>query len=557
MSLITDGDCMMDKKQIIKTLDTVADLLEVKGENKFKIAAFRNASIALRQFAEDLEPLIAAGKVTDIKGVGKGIAAVVQELAETGESSMLDELRRDVPDGLEDLLKVRGLGPKTVMNLYQKAGITSLVQLELTAKSPDGAKTLGITEKKKEQVLASLQELRANQGKILLHKAFSIVDEVSMKLANMHGIEKFELTGDLRRIAEMTSRIEFVLLVNGDVQTEGQFLSVDVTDDGLRIDDYTAPVILYLTKTESEYAATLFATTGSKTYLATLPTNQVKGDSEEEIYKSLGVSYVPPQWREPELYNLTGDRQLQAVPLSAMKGLVHFHTTWSDGANTLEMMANAAAEEGFEYIAVCDHSKSAGYAGGLNEKRVLDQQQEIADLNEKSAVRIFSGIESDILKDGSLDYADDFLSNFHCVVASVHNLFELPEDEMTARVIRAVENPYTDIIGHPTGRLLAQRAPYKIDMKKVIDACSRNSVAIEINAAPQRLDLDWRLYRYALEQGVKFAINPDAHATKEIKNIRFGLMMANKVGIPQKEIINSLKCNEFKAFLQRKVSRKL
>ena len=548
---------MMDKKQIIKTLDTVADLLEVKGENKFKIAAFRNASIALRQYAEDLEPLIAAGKVTDIKGVGKGISAVVQELAETGESSMLEELRRDVPEGLEDLLKVRGLGPKTVMNLYQKSGITTLVQLELTVKSPDGAKQLGITEKKKEQVLASLQELRANQGKILLHKAYSIVDEVSQKLSTVPGIVRFELTGDLRRTAEMTSCVEFVLLVSEEIPTEGQFLSVEVKDDLIRITDYPAPVLLYLTKSESEYAATLFTTTGSQQFLESVSTQQIKGDTEAEIFKGLGIAYLPPQWREPELCDLLPEQKHQEMPLTAMKGLLHFHTTWSDGANTLEMMAQAAAQEGFEYIAVCDHSKSAGYAGGLSETRVLEQQQEIAQLNESSAVRIFSGIESDILRDGSLDYPDDFLSNFHCIVASVHNLFDLPEEEMTARVIRAVENPYTDILGHPTGRLLAQRAPYKIDMKKVSDACSRNSVAIEINAAPQRLDLDWRLYRYALEQGVKFAINPDAHATKEIKNIRFGLMMANKVGIPQEEIINSLKCNEFKAFLQRKVSRKL
>jgi len=299
----------------------------------------------------------------------------------------------------------------------------------------------------------------------------------------------------------------------------------------------------------------LFITTGAEDFISelTIPKNI---SSERNCFKANNLQYVAPPMREkPYFHAPTNLRTSGNISFTDFKGLLHFHSDWSDGQNTLSEMLTEAENLGFEYAAVCDHSKSAFYANGLTEQRVLKQKDEICKLNENQPITIFHGIESDILNSGELDYNEDFMHNFNFVVVSIHSNFTLTEDEMTKRIIRAIESPFTDLLAHPTGRLLLRRNGYSLDIKKILEACAANNVAIEINASPFRLDLDWRNIYYARELGCKFAINPDAHSIKGISNIKFGIMIAQKEGLQNNELINNYTETEFVSFLNRKLKR--
>jgi DNA polymerase (family 10) len=302
----------------------------------------------------------------------------------------------------------------------------------------------------------------------------------------------------------------------------------------------------------------LLITTGSEGFVNKMfGKKKLSGKNEKEIFKNAKIPFIIPEMREDEFLAVKNKKLKENSDLSLddFKGLLHWHTTWSDGRDTLETMLNEAVKLNFKYIAVCDHSKSAAYANGLKEDRILSQKEHLDKLKTQYNIKLFQGIESDILTDGSLDYPQEFLPNFDFVVASVHSRFNLDEKEMTTRIIKAVENPYTDLLGHPSGRLLLSREPYKNDTEKIIDACVANSVAVEINAHPKRLDLDWRWIYYARDKGCLFSINADAHSTSDILYLQYGVMIGRKAGLKNAEVINCFDLESFKQFLNRKVKR--
>jgi DNA polymerase (family 10) len=320
------------------------------------------------------------------------------------------------------------------------------------------------------------------------------------------------------------------------------------------------PVIIYYFNNEPAFIKGLLVTTGSDGFVKKMfGKKELSGKNEKEIFKNAKVPFIIPEMREDEFLAVK-NKKLKVnsdLSLEEFKGLLHWHTTWSDGKDTLETMLNEAVKLNFKYIAVCDHSKSAAYANGLKEDRILSQKELLDKIKGQYTIKLFQGIEADILTDGSLDYPQDFFPNFDFVVASVHSRFNLDEKEMTARVIKAVENPYTDLLGHPSGRLLLSREPYKINTEKIIDACAANKVAIEINAHPKRLDLDWRWIYYARDKDCLFSINADAHSISDISYLKYGVMIGRKAGLQKSEVINCFDLKSFIRFLNRKVKRNI
>ena len=555
---------MPDKKDTITLLENIADIMDFKGENKFKVGAYRNGAISIRRFEGDFAKAVEQEELDKIKGIGKGLQAVIYEYFETGESSLYRQVREEVPDGIEQLLGIKGLGAKKIKLLYSELGISSVGELEYACRENRLALLKGFGEATQNKILNEIERLKYHSKFVLLNTAEEFTDEIIAKLEKISEVLKLGISGELRRGMEIISAISLVLLIRDRkkfLQKLKTKLEYEISGDVAAVTGYfSVPLNLHLTYSDEEYNKTLFITTGSDTFLSNLAADPsiLKGNNEEEIFESLKSPYIMPEMREEEYFKVK-KRSLTASPdldEKEFKGLLHFHTVYSDGRNTLDEMIDAAKDKGFEYAAVCDHSKAAFYANGLSEDRILKQKNEAEKMSAEMGIYIFQGIESDILADGNLDYSEDFLNSFHFVVASIHSRFSMDEAQMTARLLKAVENPFTDLLAHPSGRLLLSREPYKFDVKKIIDACSANDVAIEINANPRRLDLDWRWIYYAREKGCLFSINPDAHSTKEIGLIKYGVIMGKKGGLTNSEVINCFNLPKFKKFLNRKVKRK-
>ncbi len=555
---------MPDKKGTIVLLESIADIMDFKGENKFKVGAYRNGAISIRRFEGDFTKAVEQKELDKIKGIGKGLQAVIYEYFDKGESLLYKQLREEVPDGIEQLLGIKGLSAKKINLLYNELGISSIGELEYACRENRLALLKGFGDVTQNKILNSIEKLKYHSKFVLLNTAEGFAGEIITKLEKVPEILKIAISGELRRGLEIISAINLVLLISDRKKFLQKLITkfeIEISGDAAAIKEYfSVPLNLHLTNSEDEFNRTLFITTGSDAFIGKLSADplKLKGDTEEEIFKLVKFPYVIPEMREEEYFNVKKKSLITLPDLdeNKFKGLLHFHTVYSDGRNTLDEMINAAAAKGFEYAAVCDHSKAAFYANGLSEDRILQQKEEAERISKKKDLYIFQGIESDILADGNLDYSDDFLNNFHFVVASIHSRFSMDEAQMTARILKAVENPHTDLLAHPSGRLLLSREPYKFDVKKIIDACAANSVAVEINSNPRRLDLDWRWIYYAREKGCLFSINPDAHSINEIDLIKYGVIMGRKGGLMNSEVINCLDMPKFKKFLNRKVKRK-
>ena len=564
--LFIDGSVMVEKKEIINLLEKIADLMEFNGENPFKVNAYRNGANALRRSELNLQKMISEKLLSNVKGIGKGLQSVIYEYSETGDSVTLKELMKGVPAGIDELLKIRGLGPKKIKTLYSELGVSNLGELEYACKENRLALLKGFGESTQKKITSEIEKLKVYSKYALLNIAEDYSDQVLERISRFKSISKVAVTGQLRRGMEIISELRFIVLTAAEellCKEINEHFKCEKKDNAINIKNgFSIPVVLYPVNTEEEFTGKLFLTTGSPEFLNAIKYSESESksfSSEQEIFQSFKIPYVIPEMREAEYFTVKNKKLLQNSDLSInmFKGLLHFHTTYSDGKNTLAEMLREAKKEGFLYASVCDHSKSAFYAKGLNEDRIIEQKQEVRSLSSQIELEVFHGIESDILQDGSLDYEDDFLSNFDFVVASIHSGFQAEQDEMTRRIIKAVENPNTDLLGHPTGRLLLSRDPYKVDMIKVIDACAANKVALEINANPHRLDLDWRMIYYAREKGCLFSINPDAHSTEDISYIKYGVIIGRKGGLQCKEVINYFEVKEFKNFLKRKINRNI
>lgn len=570
------------KKKIAGLFESFADLLEFKGENPFKINAFRNGAAVINGLEGSLEEMISDGSIKDVKGIGKGLLAIIHEYNEKGYSSEFEKLVAEVPAGIMDFLLIRGLGAKKIKNLYESLGVSSVEELESACKDNRVAALKGFGRKTQDMILGEIERIKSVQKLTLMDDAEKKVRLILTALSTFESVKKIEVSGEYRRACEIISKLEFVVLItdfdNFNKELVSNFAFEDVVVSDYQGNDwptgknsvmmkafvieqeFIVPVYFISTLTLKDYETLLFFSTGSPEFIKACGAENTQFDeeSEPEIFNKLNSPYVIPEMREKEYYFLSDPlKKNSELERGKFHGFLHFHTIFSDGKNTLAEMAVAAREAGFEYMAVCDHSKAAFYANGMTEERVLQQKSEVAGINEKLLIPVFQGVESDILKDGELDFRDDFLKNFDFVVASVHSRFKMTEEEMTNRIIRAVENPNTDLLGHPTGRLLLARAPYQLNIKKVIDACAANKVAIEINASPNRLDLDWRVIYYAREKGCLFSINPDAHTKDSIDEINYGIRIARKGGIQPEEVINCMDLKSFKEFLNRKAGRNI
>lgn len=546
--------------------------MELHDENSFKIRGYQNAVYNLDKSDIDLS-VLSLKELEQIDGVGKGIAATIFEIANNGISAAMQEFMETTPEGIIELLDIKGIGPKKIKVLWKELGIESGHELKEAANSGLVAKLKGFGDKTQQTIIEALEFKEANANKLHYAEAEVLSEEVIKALSATSSLKDISPVGGLRRKLEVIDKIE--LLASGeDFNQMEEAISAladfqqDLKGSGPKtwrgaFREQLIPIEITFSQ-PADYTKDLFLRTGSTQHLSTpvvekntlrMLANERSFASETELYLAAGMDYIEPELREGmfEIQAAKSHTLPKLVEMEDLKGILHNHSTYSDGRHSLEQMATYCKELGYEYLGICDHSKSAFYANGLDENRVKDQQEEIDRLNEQLApFKIFKGIESDILYDGQLDYDDDVLASFDFIVASVHSVLKMNRQKATQRLLTAIENPFTTILGHPTGRLLLRREGYPIDHKAVIDHCAKHNVVIEINANPWRLDLDWRWVNYAIEQGVMLSINPDAHQMSGYHHMKFGLLAGRKGGLTKEMTYNALSMQEISAQFEKK-----
>lgn len=573
---------MMDKADVSRILEEIGLLLELKGENPFKVRAYHNAARAVEALEEDLVGAIESGALLEQKGIGKAIYDKISELFNTGHLKYYEQLKQEVPAGLLELIKIPGVGPKKARALYDALGITTVGELEYACLENRLIELQGFGKTTQEKILKGIEYYKKGMGLHLLNTALEEGEKLFGLLKENKNIIRLSIAGSIRRRKEVIKDIDLVASVKpkkekatmdfftglpdvhsitakGDTKSS-IVLNVGINADLRIVSDREFPFALhYLTGSKEHNTA--MRSRAKKMGIKMNEYGLFKGEKslpckdENEIFKALGLSYIPPELREDngEIEAAERGEIPELIEPSDIKGIFHVHTIYSDASMTLKEVVRVARQSGYQYIGISDHSKSAYYAGGLTEVRIKEQHEEIDRLNEElKDFHIFKGLESDILSDGSLDYDDKMLATFDFIIASVHSRFNMDEEEMTRRIIRAISIPYTTILGHPTGRLLLSREGYQVDLKKVIDAAARHNVVVELNAHPYRLDLDWRYCRYAKDRGVKVSINPDAHHLDGLSDVSYGVSIARKGWLTAGDVLNTMTLEEIKAFLRNR-----
>jgi DNA polymerase (family X) len=559
----------MSNEEIVALLELTVKLLELHDENEFKIKNMGFAARALDKTTEDLLAL-SVEQLAGLQSVGKSIAGKIDEIRKTGTSQELTDLLAKTPEGLLEMLQIKGIGPKKVRAIWQELGITDNRELLLACENGEVAKLKGFGDKIQATIKESILYAQSNTGKLRMEKGEELAQILFDELEK-HFVQ-VEIVGDVRRKNEVVESIQ--LVVGSDNITEAQqkinsFSFLEQNEKSSSpfawrgcFQEKEIPVEIFIS-TPQQFVNQVFIYSSSPQHLASHGIyKRVKSrvfESEEDIYSSVDMPYIIPEMREGkfEFDWVKTHKNEELVTWDSLKGILHNHSTYSDGKHTLEAMADYCRELGFEYLGIADHSKTASYAKGLSEERIWEQHAEIEKLNQKYAsmtdrpFKILKGIESDILGDGSLDYSEDILKSFDYIVASIHQNIKMNQEKAMSRLIGAIENPYTTILGHPTGRILLSRAGYPIDYHKVIDACAANGVVIEINASPYRLDLDWRYIQYALEKNVMLSINPDAHEKDGYFDMHYGVANARKGGLTSAMTFNSFGLAEMEAYLSK------
>lgn len=578
-------------KEVARVLSEIAALGELNGMGSFRIRAFANAARALEGTDADLTALARADRLTSLRGIGPGLASVIRELVLTGRSTPYEELRAATPVGLFDLMRIPGLGVKRIRTLHDELGVDSLDALEAAGREGRIAGLAGFGPKTEEKILAGIPFARTTRERRRYPDALQAAARLLDWLREREEVEAAEIVGALRRRMEVVDRVELLAATSRQDSLVESFLELNGVTESAGVEEQGGRDVVEGRLSDglhvrlrcvapADYVAASVWETGSDAHLTELQARaedagfslgpegftkagkRVKLADEAALYTRLGLQYLPPELREGlgEIAQAAAGEVPVLVEVGDLQGTFHCHTTYSDGKATLEEMAAAARERGWSYLGLGDHSRSAGYAGGLSPAKVREQQSEIDALNAAMATdggppfRLFKGIESDILADGSLDYPADVLASFDYVVGSVHSGFRMAGEEMTARIVAAVRNPALTILGHPTGRLLLRREGYAVDVRAVVEAAAEAGVVIEINANPNRLDLDWRDVRYALELGVLIAINPDAHSVRELDNVAFGVNMARKAGLAPSRVLNCWSLEEVESYLAERKS---
>ena len=557
---------MSANQDIARLLKETAALIEITGGNTFRARAFAKASRLIGGLEEDIAELAATGSLETLPGVGAGLAAQIQDILDRGAFELYETLRADIPPGLPDLLRIKGLGARKVRRLWQELDIASLEDLEEAALSGRLANASGFGPKMQEAILENIRLLKRYEGRLRYDEA---LDEALRCMEAIRGTDEaleVRLAGALRRNLDTVDRIDLAIAAEDPEQAcqalAGWWTHQEQEADGTYVLhatlDHEFPLRMHVA-TPEQYGATLWKATGSAAHVAAMQARceaPREAPSERAVFDAAGLPFIDPALREDtgELEAAAQNALPNLIAYEDIRGTLHNHSTWSDGKHTLRQMTDAALDRGYAYYGVCDHSQSLVIANGLSIENVYAQQEEIRALNALygDRLRVFSGTECDILGDGSLDYPDDVLATFDLVVAAIHTRFEMSEQEATERLVRAIEHPRTMILAHPTGRLLLKRQGYPIRHEKVIDACAANGVALELNANPYRLDIDWRWIRYATDRGVPIAINPDAHAIGQLDHMRIGVLVARKGWLTPEQCLNAQGVEDFSAWLDRK-----
>lgn len=531
--------------EALEVLEKIAFFLELKGENVFKINAFYNAVRNLSRFDISLQEAFEKEIIQNTKGVGKSIQGILKELLETGKSSLLQELEKEFPEGILSLTQIRGLGAKKIKKLYDELNISSIDELEQACIENKLLKIPGFGEKTQTSILENIKKLKDYKGKLLLHHADEIAEQI-LEEAKKLNINDIFITGELRLRSKIINRLDFLLSNQQNVEKFLKKLKAKKINESEFVSDSGEVVIKFYLAPKENLAYELLKTTGTENFLSRINfrnLNRKDFNSEIEIFSSLNLDFIPPQARENDQLPL---KKFDYPETSDIKGIIHIHSNYSDGTNTINEIFDYAIKNNYEYVLLCDHSKYASYANGLDEVRLREQWNEIDKINSKSSkTKILKGIECDILPDGSLDFDDKILSQFDCVIASIHSRFKMTKEEMTNRIVKALKNKHVKILGHPTGRLLLSRDPYPLDIDEIINVAAQEGKSIELNCNPHRLDLDWEYHQKAKSKGIKIAISPDAHSLDEINYIKYGLDIAIKGGLEKKDIVNCLNLNEF------------
>jgi len=549
----------MDNQQIAQQLKEIGDLIELVLDEPFRARAYHNAARTLEALDVSAEVLLDQGELGTLPGFGKGMVAAVGEFLKAGRIEYLEELRARVPPGLLDLRKVSGLGPKKIRQLHRELGIDSIGRLKDVIADGRIEQVSGFGARSVERIKAAIAEVESFKGRWRMVRARQVSEEIAALLQGDLGNGEVAVTGPVRRSLETVDRLAWVVCGKLDwtrlalrigqlaecrsVLVEGPQVHLQFSE-GVPGEIHHAP--------SADFGRTVLTTTGPDAYVRmVLKRAAGKGRTEEEIVSAAGLPFLPPEGRDTEAFWTAGMPE-PLLTSAYLRGVLHCHTDYSDGHATLTEMAEAAQGRGLSYLGVCDHSQSAAYAGGLSPQRVQKQHEEIDRLNAEyaGAFRIFKGIESDIRPDGSLDYPDLLLKEFEFVVASVHSLLDMDEQTATERTCRALAHPSTTILGHPTGRLLLTRKGFPLDWDRVFRAAANHSVAIELNANPRRLDLDWRLLGRCFEVGISTCVNPDAHRTSGIDDMRYGVAVARKAGTTPDRVLNCMEVDDLDRYFK-------
>ncbi|WP_243739692.1 DNA polymerase/3'-5' exonuclease PolX [Algoriphagus boseongensis] len=542
--------------------------MELHDENPFKIRSYQSALTALERGDFDIME-VSDDQLSQINGVGKGIIEVIKNLKETETYPALEELLAKTPEGVLEILQIKGLGPKKVKALWEELGITSTHELMEACQSGIVAKTKGFGEKTQESIIQNLEFKASNAGKWLYADIESVIQNLFENLQKLGSKNQVALVGEFARKLEVISEAEFLVGTNDWNALKKSLKSFEEIDWNLSISgpqtwrgkmkEVDLKVVIHFCEVKDFVWKKLSLTAAKGHLISPVSETEVLAeriqkkdfDSEEEFFSKNGLQFIPAEMREG--FGEVGLAKENKIPKlleeKDLKGILHNHSTYSDGKHSLRQMAEYCKSLGYEYLGISDHSRTASYAGGLEIEKVIKQHAEIDELNKELApFRIFKGIESDILGDGSLDYPNEVLASFDFIVSSVHSILNMDIKRATERLLKAIANPYTTILGHPTGRLLLRREGYPIDHKVVIDACAAHNVVIEINANPWRLDLDWRWVRYAMDQGVKLSINPDAHEMEGYADMKYGVLVGRKGGLTKEMTLNAMSLTDIAAY---------
>lgn len=587
---------MVDYK-LVKILENIAFLLEFSGENKFKALAYSNAASLIEDEEIDVHKLVEIGKINEISGFGQALVSKLTDYVKNGKMEFYEKLIQNVPEEIAELKQISGLGVAKIKYLVENYGIKSINDLDNAIENNLLQNAKGFTPKAILQIKNSINNLREYKKYTYLHiateEAENIVKSIKYKYQNeiSDGKLRVDFAGEVRRIEKIISSIDIIIGINdlndfnkyfddlkdllldykfinpiNDIQTETNHIIYELQAKcNIKLSFYFVKLTNFeiskhnLNSSEEYFEAFREYLSYSNMKLEKFSLknlrdaeNEVKLTNAADLYKNIGFTYIEPENRD--LAQTVEFSMKNALPTlvtaGELKGMLHCHSTWSDGKNTIEEMALASRDLGFEYFGLCDHSRTAAYANGLSIERVLEQHEQIDKLNEKFkenniGMKILKGIESDILPDGSLDYPDEILAKFDFIVASVHSSFKMTLNEMTERVSKALENPYTTILGHPTGRILLQRYSYQIDLEQIINIAEKNKKILEINASPYRLDLDIEWVSLCKAKNVKIAINPDAHNTKGLRHIKYGFYRGRKSWLESKDVVNTMSVNDF------------